>query len=65
MIEGARKVGRPKEKNVKSERLEVRLFPKDKESLIKTSEKFNVPISELIHLFAQVCDRYLIDNKNK
>ena len=54
MIEGTRKVGRPKEKNVKSERLEVRLFPKDKESLIKTSEKFNVPISELIHLLSLI-----------
>lgn len=63
MIEGIRKVGRPKEKNVKSERLEVRLFPKDKESLIKTSEKFNVTVSELIHIFAQICDKHLLGNK--
>lgn len=65
MIEATKKMGRPKKEHVKNERLMIRIYPEDKESLIKTSEKFNVTVSELIHIHAQICDKHLLGNKNK
>ena len=65
MADAARKVGRPRKDKAKSERLEVRIFPEDKDILVKTSEKLNTSIGDLIHLFAQVCETQLIGNTDK
>lgn len=65
MIERTKKAGRPRKEHVKNERLMIRIYPEDKESLIRTSEKLNTTVSELIHIFSQICDKHLLGNKDK